>query len=79
MGQIDHLVTDAAIRPEAFVTLRRASRGPITVVGADASETFAPLPGGRRYRIGFGNLTERMVFAQQVRRSLEERQRNSQR
>jgi len=72
LGQIDHLVTDEAIRHEALVTLRRAASFPITVVGATSSETLSPRVGpSRHYRIGFGNLTERMVFAQQVRRSLE--------
>jgi len=72
LGQIDHLVTDEAIRHEALVTLRRAASFPITVVGATSSETLSPRVGpSRNYRIGFGNLTERMVFAQQVRRSLE--------
>ena len=71
LRQIDHLITDADIRPEVLAKLRSSARVPITVVGANTSETYRPFAGpGRRYRIGFGNLTERMVFAQQVRRSL---------
>ena len=72
LNQIDHLITDEGISPEALVGLRSAASFPITVVGASSSDTLSPLAGrGRRYRIGFSNLTERMVFAQQVRRSLQ--------
>lgn len=73
-NRISHLVTDAGTPDSVLRELRRAVSFPVTVVGPSSAETFPPLglPGGRRrYRIGFGNLTERMVFAQQVRRSLE--------
>lgn len=73
LGQIDHLVTDEGTRSGVLDNLRRTCRGPVTVVSDQGAETFASLQtGGRRYRIGFGNLTERMVFARQVRASLEE-------
>ncbi len=73
-NRILHLVTDMGIPDSVLRELRRGASFSMTVVGPSSAETFAPLgpPGGRRrYRIGFGNLTERMVFAQQVRHSLE--------
>jgi len=73
-NRIIHLVTDVGIPDSALSKLRRGASFPITVIGPDSAETYAPLgpPGGRRrYRIGFGNMTERMVFARQVRHSLE--------
>ena len=73
VNTIDHLVTDVGIGAATLVELRRAARYSISVVGSAGHETFAPLvnDASRRYRIGFGNITERMVFARQVRESLE--------
>lgn len=73
--EIDLLVTDEAITPETLSELRQAAHCPVTVVGASAVETLTPASGEvptQRYRIGFGNLAdEKMMFARQVRRSLE--------
>jgi hypothetical protein len=68
LGQIDHLVTDHGVAAATLADLRRSTNFPITVVGA-ATQTLPPLGlnGTGRYRIGFSNLSERMVFAQQVR------------
>lgn len=73
LDRIDHLVTDTVIPAEALTALRRVASFPITLVGASSAETLHPLVNrvARRYRIGFGTITERMVFAQQVRQSLE--------
>ena len=71
LGQIDHLVTDQAVAAATLSDLRRTANFPITVVGASTQTLPAMgLSGTRRYRIGFSNLSERMVFAQQVRQSL---------
>jgi ribose transport system substrate-binding protein len=72
-SQIDLLAVDAGMTSEALAELRRSTSFPIVVVGPSSVETLPPLANGvtRRYRIGFGNLTEKMVFAQQVRASLE--------
>ncbi|NJO00228.1 MAG: substrate-binding domain-containing protein [Anaerolineales bacterium] len=71
--QIDHLITDEAAAPDMLAALQAAALFPITVVGAAGVKTLEPGAAGkkRRYRIGFGNMTEKMMFAQQVRRSLE--------
>lgn len=73
LNQIDHLVTDEVTTPETLAALRQAAPFPITVVGAAKAETLEPGTSAakRHYRIGFGNMTEKMIFAQQVRRSLE--------
>jgi ribose transport system substrate-binding protein len=73
-NRIVHLVTDAGVADSTLNKLRRGASFPITVIGPDSAETYAPLgllDGRKRYRIGFGNMTERMVFARQVRHSLE--------
>ncbi len=72
--QIHQLVMDDGIAPDVLDALRAGAECALTVVGADGARTVEPRPKqkeARQYRIGFGNLTEKMVFAQQVRRSLE--------
>jgi ribose transport system substrate-binding protein len=74
LNQINHLVTDDEIEPGYLSALRQVAGFPITMVGASSIKTFEPfavIASRPRYRIGFGNMTEKMVFAQQVRRSLE--------
>jgi ribose transport system substrate-binding protein len=72
LNQIDHLITDQCISPEYLANLRKVAGFRVTCVGENKAETLPPaVLGGKRYRIGFGNMTERMVFAQQVRTSLE--------
>jgi ribose transport system substrate-binding protein len=77
-NRIDHLVTDSGLDRERLLASCRQGGCTLTVVGPDKAETFerGTWSGGlhgaaKRYRIGFGNLTEKMLFAQQVRRSLE--------
>ncbi|MCO6449876.1 MAG: substrate-binding domain-containing protein [Caldilineales bacterium] len=73
-AEIDHLITDEGISQAQIEQLRQTAGFPITVVGSDGAETHQPLqPKAKKrvYHIGFGNLSEEMMFAQQVRRSLE--------
>jgi len=75
LNQIDHLITDDAIAPDYLTSLRQVAHFPITIVGDATTRTLEPagtLPTDPTYRIGFGNMSERMVFPQQVRRSLEQ-------
>ncbi|MGL4648748.1 MAG: substrate-binding domain-containing protein, partial [Caldilineaceae bacterium] len=74
--QLHHLVVDDGIDGATLQQLRALGEFPITVTGrlaGDEAITYAPSvqARSRRWRIGFGNLTEKMLFAQQVRRSLE--------
>ncbi len=74
LSQISHLVVDDGLSPDQIENLREAAGCPITVVGETSEQTFSNnvvSPKERVYRIGFANLTERIIFAQQVRRSLE--------
>ncbi len=74
LKQISHLVIDDGIPADQLQALREAGACPVTVVGETSEETFSidvSSSAERVYRIGFANLTERIVFAQQVRRSLE--------
>ncbi|MCS7038184.1 MAG: substrate-binding domain-containing protein [Anaerolineae bacterium] len=77
-NQIDRLVTDSGLDRDRLLGMCRRGECTITIVGPEGAETFerGMWPGimtrtEKRYRIGFGNLTEKMLFAQQVRRSLE--------
>ncbi len=72
--RLSHLVTDNSILPEHVARLRQAAPFPITLVSAASHETLPPLASlvnGRRFRIGFANMTEKMTFARQVRKALE--------
>ncbi len=74
LNQIDHLVTDEMVDEESLSALRQVANFPITVVGPATVKTIerdVAEPRGNIYRIGFGNMTEKMLFARQVRRSLE--------
>lgn len=73
LDKIHRLITDDGIAPETLDALRRACGFPITVVGDAGTQTYAPgsASTGAVLRIGFGNLTERMAFARQVREGLE--------
>jgi ribose transport system substrate-binding protein len=73
-AQIHHLVVDEGIDAATLAALRAASEFAITVVAPGEARTIEPVvlaKQARRYRIGFGNMTEKMLFAQEVRRSLE--------
>lgn len=74
LNQIDDLITDEMVSDQALSHVRQVANFPITVVGSSTVEMLEPNVSGRKrngYRIGFGNLTENMLFARQVRRSLE--------
>lgn len=74
LNQIDHLVTDELVSNEALASLRQVAYFPITVVGPSTTKTLerdVAILRRNYYRIGFGNMTEEMLFARQVRRSLE--------
>ena len=74
LSQLHRVVMDGPMDAVALEKLRSAGEFNVTVVGAEGARTLPPLVGPkrkRRFRIGFGNMTEKMLFAQQVRRSLE--------
>lgn len=73
LNQLDSLVTDQGITTADLAALRRVASFPINMVSQSSVETFLPQANGRvpRFRIGFGNMTERMAFARQVRESIE--------
>jgi len=73
-----HILTKATLQQliddESLSALRRVANFPMTVVGPSSVKIIErDVVGPRRnvYRIGFGNMTEKMLFARQVRRSLE--------
>ncbi len=73
-NQIHHLVTDDGVSDEDLQQLRTSVNFPVTVVGETRTTTYQPgqaLAPEKKYLIGFANLSERMIFAKQVRRSLE--------
>jgi ribose transport system substrate-binding protein len=73
LSQAHHLVTDDHITADLLASLRRVAPFLITVAGSQTSETLPALTttNGKRYRIGFANMTERMDFCRQVRESIE--------
>ena len=73
LNQITHLVTHEDAPSDFIAVLNRAALFPITLVGDRRHRTILPVSGSsnRHYRIGFGNLTEDMEFARQVRHGLE--------
>ena len=74
LTQVHHLVTDESISSEHLAALRRIVNFPITITSPLTAQTMAPMraaANGRRYRIGFANMTERMQFCRQVREGLE--------
>ncbi len=73
-NQINHVITDEGISEEDLRHLRKHANYPVTVVGETMTDTYRPgqaLIPEKNYLIGFANLSERMIFAKQVRRSLE--------
>ena len=73
-NQINHVITDEGISEEDLQHLRKHANYPVTVVGETMTDTYRPgqaLTPEKNYLIGFANLSERMIFAKQVRRSLE--------
>jgi ribose transport system substrate-binding protein len=70
LDYLHRLVTDDAISRDALERMRREFTFPITVVGSGDAHVYLPAP-PPALRIGFGNLSERMPFARQVRHSLQ--------
>ncbi len=79
LNHIDHLVTDDMAGDDSLLALRQVANFPITVVGPKSVkeiEQSIVMPRQSGYRIGFGNMTENMLFARQVRRSIERAAKN---
>jgi ribose transport system substrate-binding protein len=70
LSEAHHLVTtDNA--PETTLSAIRASGVQVSLCGEHITELYADQPHGRRWRIGFANLTENQEFAVSVRQSIE--------
>ena len=73
LEEIDHLVTNESISAENLTELKQVAHFPITLVGKTSHTIHPPTSSSKNlYKIGFGNLSEKIIFAQQVRESLEE-------
>lgn len=68
--QVHHLVTTDAAPADALLVFRDAGMQ-ISLCGEHITEIYAEPQPGRRWRIGFANLTERQEFAVAVRQSIE--------
>lgn len=74
LTQVSRLIVDEPVSADWLRRIRQVAEVPITVVSASSVEHIPPIQGAsgeRRYRVGFGNMTEKMIFCQQVRRNLE--------
>ncbi len=74
LAQVSRLIVDEPVGTDWLRRIRQVADVPITVVGpATVEHVSSVVTGGtgRRYRVGFGNMTEKMIFCQQVRRNLE--------
>ena len=74
LAQIDHLVTSEAIAAENLAELKQAANFPITLVGnkIHTIPSSTSSKKNKRFKIGFGGLSHKIIFAEQVRKSLEE-------
>lgn len=74
LDQISFLITDSGADPLFLERLQEEGHFPIAVISSEGERRLEPFqPRQQRvFRIGFGNLTEQMPFARQVRASLEE-------
>lgn len=75
LNQIDHLIMDDGIDPDFLANLSQVAKFSITVTREKSAQTIEPNRVAvvkDKYRIGFGNLTEDMLFAHQVRKSIEQ-------
>jgi ribose transport system substrate-binding protein len=70
LSQAHHLVTTENAPPEILDALRMAGVQ-VSLCGEYITEICADPPQGRRWRIGFANLTEKQEFAVTVRQSIE--------
>ena len=71
--EIDHLITNDSISAENLTEIKKVASFPITLVGTNTRTipSFASSLKNQRFKIGFGNLSQKIIFAQQVRESLE--------
>ena len=74
LEQVDHLVTNESISAKNLDELKQVADFPITLVGNNITTIPSPISSSKKqhYKIGFGNLSKKIVFAQQVQKSLEE-------
>ncbi|MCP5097997.1 MAG: substrate-binding domain-containing protein [Chloroflexi bacterium] len=74
LEQIDHLATTESISAENLTELKLAADFPITLVGDNVHtiKSTSSSSKKRHYKIGFGNLSHKILFAQQVQKSLEQ-------
>lgn len=70
LNQAHHLVTTENAPPEVLNALRAAGVQ-VSLCGQYITEIYADPPQGRRWRIGFANLTDKQEFAVTVRQSIE--------
>ena len=71
LDQVTQVYTDGGITPDALAHLRAAC-APVTVCDTHGVTSYTPCEReNRHYVIGFGNLSEQVPFAAEVRRSLE--------
>lgn len=71
LSRVDHVFTDAPAGEAALVRMRAAGVA-VTICGPELVQSLAPpTVRERRYRVGFANLTEALLFPVDVRRSLE--------
>jgi ribose transport system substrate-binding protein len=70
LNQAQHLVTTENPLPDMLNVLHAAGVQ-VSLCGEHITEIYADPPQGRRWRIGFANLTEKQEFAVTVRQSIE--------
>ena len=70
LNRVHHVITtDSA--PSETLTALRAAGVQVSICGEFITEIYADPPQGRRWRVGFANLTEKQEFAVSVRQSIE--------
>ena len=70
LSQVHHLVTTESASNETLTALRAAGVQ-VSLCGEYITEVYTDPPQGRRWRVGFSNLTEKQEFAVSVRQSIE--------
>ncbi|HEY3289217.1 MAG TPA: DeoR/GlpR family transcriptional regulator, partial [Anaerolineae bacterium] len=70
LNRVHHIVTTENA-PHETLTALRAAGVQVSLCGEYITEIYADPPQGRKWRIGFANLTEKQEFAVSVRQSIE--------
>ncbi len=70
LNRIHHVVTTESA-PSETLTALRAAGVQVSLCGEYITEIYADPPQGRRWRVGFANLTEKQEFAVAVRQGIE--------